>query len=70
MDQKTVLPRPVEILIKFLQFLVVVLLIVNACTFIRNVNQGKRHGPGVIIDIRNLSMKYQDQEENILELLQ
>lgn len=59
----------VQILIRLLQFFSLVLLIANACTFIKNVIDWD-NPQNQTLDLNALSMKFVDpDEENVLENL-
>lgn len=56
--------------IKLVQFLVIVLLIINAFTFIQNVTYPKEYQRMSEIRLDSLAMKYEDpDDESILEKL-
>lgn len=68
MDRREKMSVPLQLLSRFLQFVVFVLIVVNAFIFIDNLIHPRT---GTIINIENLAMKYKDpDEENILEMLQ
>lgn len=70
MDTKEVISLPLQVVIRFLQFLVLVLLIVNACTFINNfTNPNWSREKEVSISIQELSIHHREEEENITDLL-
>lgn len=70
MDTKEVISLPLQVVIRFLQFLVLVLLIVNACTFINNfTNPNWSREKEVSISIQELSIQHREEEENITDLL-
>lgn len=71
MDEKQQVSPRVQLLLKCLQFTVIVLLILNAVTFINHVqNPPDRTGKAMKIDLEALAMKLDPDEENIHELIQ
>lgn len=70
MDHKPQVSTPIQLVIRFLQFLVVVLLIVNACTFIDNATHSQRTKKRSPVDTERISLTGEDpDEEDLTKLL-
>lgn len=70
MDTKETISLPLQAVIRFLQFLVLVLLVVNACTFINNFTSTNwTREKDLPINIVELSMKHREQDDNITHRL-
>lgn len=69
MDQKP--SKSIQLFLKFLQFIVLVLVIANTYTFIDNVMHTHQPASGKTIDVERLSMSNKDpeDEEDIQQLL-
>lgn len=69
MDQKP--SKSIQLFLKFLQFIVLVLVIANTYTFIDNVMHTHQPTSGQTIDVERLSMSNKDpeDEEDIQQLL-